>query len=275
MLAALLLCLTPAQDAEAPSTWQYPLAVAARDGRTVVVDRTLPGLWEVKDGRLSLLFQASKKFKTPLNAPRCATIGPDGAVYAACSSTRQVFRMDEGGPVPLAGEVGKDGNVGVGIPMDIVVTDDGLLVADLELHRIVRIPFEGGPPEDVADVRAPRGLFWDGERLLIVSHGADALLVLEGEGQPAPLVKGQPFEFAHDVAKLGETYYVTDGYADGVWPVAEDGAVGEKLTAEGMTNPVGISVDGERLLIADPRTPALYGLGGGGTIERVEVTAGE
>lgn len=263
MLAVLLLCLAPAQTPD-QATWKYPLAVAAGSGRVVVADRQWPGVWEVQGESLKELFAASDRFQTPLNAPRCVAVGPDGAVYAGCSSTRQVYRLGDGEPVPLAGTVGEDGNVGIGVPMDIVVTDEGLLVSDLELHRIVRLPAEGGPPTDVAAVRAPRGLFWDEGSLLIVAHGENAVLRLTGDelsaAEPEVLVQGQPFDFAHDIARLGDTLYVTDGYADGVWPVAADGAVGEKLTAEGLTNPVGIAVDGERLLIADPQTPGLWQL---------------
>ena len=264
MLASLLLCL-PADD----PAWVYPLDVAVGAGRTVVADRRWPGLWEVKAGKLEELFQASDRFKTPLNAVRCVAVGPDGTVYAGDSGSRQVYRMGDEGPVPLAGEIGKDGNVGVGIAMDIAVTDDGLLVSDIELHRIVRIPFEGGPPVDVADVRAPRGVFWDGERLLVVSHGENALLSITAEGETDVLVEGQPFDFAHEVAPLGGSLYVTDGYADGVWTVSMDGEVGEKLQAEGMENPVGIAPDGERLLIMDPRTPGLWQLRDG-AITRAE-----
>ena len=269
MLAALLLCLTPTQDAAEEASWKYPLSVAAGGGRVVVADRQWPGVWEVKGGSLAELFAASDRFGTPLNAVRCVAVAEDGTVYAGCSATRQVYRMADDGPQPLAGTVGEDGNVGVGVPMDIAVTADGLFVADMELHRVVRVPLEGGPPQDVADVRAPRGLFWTGESLLVVSHGENALLSISVEGEADVLVEGQPFAFAHDVARLGETLYVTDGYADGVWPVAADGAVGEKLTAEGMTNPVGVCVDGERLLIADPRTPGLWQLKGG-AITRAE-----
>ena len=47
---------------------QYPLSVAAgADGRLVVADRTLPGLWSVADGAGTILFQGKKTFRTPLN----------------------------------------------------------------------------------------------------------------------------------------------------------------------------------------------------------------
>ena len=260
---ALLFCFL-GQDANAVErSWQYPLAVAAADDRIVVADRLLPGLWHVKGDRLSVLFEGSKKFKTPLNAVRCVTIGPDGVVYAGCSSTRQVFRIDESGPVPLAGPVGKDGGIGVGIPMDIAVTEDGLYVSDLELHRIVKLPLEGGRPVDVAAVRAPRGLFWTGEELLVISHGENAVVSVRGEDSVEVVVSGQPFEFAHDLVRLDGSLYVTDGYADAIVRVDADGAIAERFQANGMTNPVGVTLsagESPQVIVIDPQAKSLFRL---------------
>ena len=46
--------------------------------------------------------------------------------------------------------------------MAMAVAKSGeIYVADLELHRIWKVPAEGGKPEEVAIVRAPRGMTID------------------------------------------------------------------------------------------------------------------
>ena len=64
---------------EAPTEFNYPLAVIATESGTVyVADRNLPGVWKVEDGKKSIYFQGSKKFRTPLNAIRCLAIDHEG-----------------------------------------------------------------------------------------------------------------------------------------------------------------------------------------------------
>ena len=74
------LASSSAQDASAPAkSLVYPLDVSvAADAKTLyLVDRKLPGLWKATaTGKLEVFFQASKKFRTPLNAVRC--IAGDG-----------------------------------------------------------------------------------------------------------------------------------------------------------------------------------------------------
>ena len=71
--------------------FQYPLAVGVDSNRTIyVVDRDLPGIWKVQDGKPSIYFQGSKKFRTPLNAVRCLAFDSKGVLSAGDSSTREV-----------------------------------------------------------------------------------------------------------------------------------------------------------------------------------------
>lgn len=236
--------------------WVYPLDIASHGEGYVIADRNWPGVWQTQGGELNELFAASKTFKTPMNAVRCVAVGPEGQVYAGCSATRQVYRLTGEAPQKLAGD-----GVGIGIPMDIAVATDGsLYVSDIELHRIFRVSPDGGEPEEVAAIRAPRGVLWDDDSLLIVSQGENSLVRMSPTGETTPLVKGQVFNFPHEVAKLGDSYYVTDGYADGVWPVAKDGTVGEIIKAEGMVNPVGITQSRDRLVIIDPQASKLFSL---------------
>lgn len=270
LLNAVFLTLLVAPTLSAAAEWVYPLDVVKAEDRFVVADRNWPGVWAVEDGELVDVFAASKRFKTPLNAVRCVAVGPDGAIFAGCSSTRQVFRLDTDEPKKLAGD-----GVGIGIPMDLAINAAGdIYVSDIELHRIFRLDPAGGEPIELAALRAPRGIYWDEDSLLIVSHGENGLVRMTPDGELTPFVEGQPFNFPHEVARLGDMYFVTDGYADGVWPVDASGNVGEILQADGMINPVGITRDGDRLVIVDPRAKSFYELtaeGDGYRITKIDV----
>jgi sugar lactone lactonase YvrE len=243
---------------------QYPLAVAVDgEGTIYLADRNLPGIWKLNGGEPSLLFQGSKQFRTPLNAVRCVVIDGDGRLLAGDSATRDVYRFDEDGkPAPLTG--GR-----IGIPMSIAVNAAGeLLVADLELHRIFKVPAEGGEPAVFAEVRAPRGLAIDAEdRLWVVSHGEDQLLRFSPSGEKEVVVSGRPFEFPSAVVVGPEDIaYVCDTYAKAVWKVA--GGKPEKWIAGApLVSPVGLARRGESLLIADPHAVAVFEADAGGELK--------
>jgi sugar lactone lactonase YvrE len=244
---------------------QYPLAVvAATDGTVSLADRNLPGVWKLADDQLTLFHQASKKFRTPLNAIRCLAIDKDGRLLAGDSATRDVFRFNaEGQPEPLTkGEIG--------IPMAIAVDAQGdILVADLELHQIVKIPAAGGKPTLFATIPAPRGLAIDAEqRVWVVSHGENQLVRLSADGKSREvIVAGRPFEFPHHlVVEADGTAYVADGYLPGVWRVPAGGAPEKWLSGEPFRNPVGLAKQGDKLLVVDPRVPALFTIDASGQI---------
>lgn len=244
---------------------QYPLAVAATaDGTIFIADRTLPGIWKVVDGKPELYFQASKKFRTPLNAIRCLAIDKDGKLLAGDSSTREVFRFDDAGqPQPLT-------KGGVGIPMALAVDPTGnIWAADLEIHRLVKIPAAGGEAEIIVEVPAPRGLAFDTQGTLwIVSQGRDQLLTLKPDAKATEVaVSGQPFNFPHQVAVDAQgVAYVTDGYEKAVWKVAAGQAPEKLLAGPPFDNPVGIALLADQLLVVDPRANALFTVSTGGQI---------
>lgn len=262
LLAALLLvvCGSPvlAQKME------YPLALAAtEDGLLFVADRTLPGVWQVKDGKADLYFKADKMFRTPLNAVRCLAIDEKGRLLAGDSSTREVYRFDENGkPFPLT-------NGGIGIPMAIAVAKNGdIFVADLELHRIWKVPSLGGDPEEFAVIPAPRGMAIDSQdRLWIVSHGKNHLLRLLPDKTVETVVEGQPFEFAHHIV-LGENDvpYIIDGYAKTLWKVV-DGQPVSVVKGEPLKNPVGLAIRDKTIYIADPHKKAIYSVDAEGKLD--------
>ena len=107
-ISTLLIVLSAAVNViaqDAPTEFDYPLAVTATaDGIVYVADRNLPGIWKIEDGKKSIFFQGSKKFRTPLNAIRCLAIDHEGKLLAGDSSTREVYRFDDAGqPQPLTG----------------------------------------------------------------------------------------------------------------------------------------------------------------------------
>jgi sugar lactone lactonase YvrE len=265
MFVSLAACLfiSPTRGAEP----EYPLAIAVdAAGTAYVVDRNLPGVWKVADEKRSIYFQASKKFRTPLNAPRSCEVDADGRLLVGDSSTREVYRFGEDGqPVPLT-------KGGIGIPMGIAVTKSGdLLVSDLELHCIWRVPAAGGAPEKVVELRAPHGVAIDpDDRLWIVCHQEDQLVRLLPDGKVESVVKGQPFEFPHDVVLDAEgNAYVTDGYGKAVWKMPS-GKEPEKLVqGEPFKNPVGMALRGDVLWVADPHLKQLVAVDLAGKAEPI------
>ncbi len=262
-------CLTLLPEAYAEPGFQYPLSVAVRekDNSIFVADRNLPGVWKLADGELSVFFQGSKKFRTPLNAVRCVAIDKKGQVLAGDSATREVYRIsDAGQATPLT-------NGGIGIPMSIALDSAGnIFVADLELHRIWKVPPEGGTPEEFAAVPAPRGIFIDAEdRLWIVSHGKNQLLRLSPDAQVETIVEGRPFQFPHTVeVDDAGVAYVCDGYAKTIWKI-EPGKKPEKLASGApLDNPVGLALQGDALLVADPRAGGIYRVDAAGKITKLE-----
>jgi sugar lactone lactonase YvrE len=237
---------------------QYPLgAIRSDDGKVSVVDLRLPGVWQGSDGKLDHFFKASKKFRTPLNAARCIAFDKDGKVIVGDTSTRQVYRFgDDGKPTKLAGD-----GVGIGMPMSLAVDAEGtIFVADLELHRIFKVPHEGGEPVELAVVSAPRGLAFDSEgNLIVVSTTKDQLLKVTMKGEVSVLVAGRPFDFPHNVAISKDgTKYVTDGYGKCVWKVEADNKPEKLIGGDPFVNPVGISISGDVLLVTDPRANAVF-----------------
>ncbi len=238
--------------------FQYPLsAVAAPDKSVFVADRNLPGIWKVTAGKAEVYFQASKKFRTPLNAVRCLAIDHQGRLLAGDSATRDVYRFSsEGEPVALTAG-------GIGIPMSIAVRPDGtLLVADLETHRVWQVPTQGGKPVEFLRVTAPRGLALDDkDRLWILSTSSQKgqLLRADTEGKLEVVVSKRTFRFPHNVAVTGsDTAYVTDGYGKTVWKVDGSAEPQKWISGDPLVNPVGLAVHGAKLLVTDPRAKTVF-----------------
>lgn len=248
----LLACVTALPAAE----MQYPLSIAAAEnGPIYVADRNLPGVWKVADGKLELFFEGSKKFRTPLNAIRCVAIDAKGRLVAGDSSTREIYRFSpDGKPEPLS-------KAGIGIPMAIAFDSKGdIFVCDLEIHRIVKVPEAGGEPTIVAEVPAPRGIAIDPQdRIWVVSHGKNQIVRILSDGKIETVVEGQPFQFPHTlVLDKDLNAYLCDNYAKAVWKVGSDGKPVKLVDGDPLKGPVGIALQGDRLLIADPKAGSQF-----------------
>ncbi len=256
-LVGFILLFGSVRRSQAADGMLYPLAAAvAEDGTIYVADRDLPGVWKYSDGKWSIYFQGSKKFRTPLNAVRCLAIDHQGKLLAGDSSTREIYRFDDANqPQPLT-------KGGVGIPMSLAVAKDGSIFAgDIEIQRIVKIPAGGGTPEIIAEVTAPRGMAIDEEgRVWVVSHGKDAVIRLSPDGkQRDVIVEGRPFQFQHHIVlgKQSEAF-VADGYAKTIWKIKQGEKPEAFIAGEPLKNPVGLAWWKGELLIVDPHTKAVY-----------------
>jgi hypothetical protein len=256
IVSQLILTFVPAESRGDDNV--YPLSVVATpDGVLYVADRNLPGIWKVADGKAEIYFQGSKKFRTPLNAVRCVALDAKGQLLAGDTSTREVYRFDaDAKPQPLT-------KGGIGMPMAIAIDKEGdLFVADLEIHRIWKVPAAGGEPKEFATVQAPRGLAFDSEgRLWVVSgvRNKDQLVRLLSDGKIEVVVAEPVFDFPHNVALDNSGIaYVSDGYAKAIWKVLAGGKPEKWLAGPPLVNPVGIAWRGEHLLIVDPHAKTVF-----------------
>jgi len=268
---------------------QYPLGSVRNDaGELFIVDLKMHGVWKATDGKLSAYFEGSPKFRTPLNAARCIAFDKDGNVLAGDTSTREVYRFKEAGkPEPLTGAgpiTDDDGKVtgfkpGIGMPMAIAVAKDGTIyIADLELHRIFKVPHEGrtdGKPEIVAAVEAPRGLAFDPDgNLIVLSTTKDQILKVDSDGKVSVLVPGRPFNFPHNIVITNDgTMFVTDGYGKCVWKIGADLKPVKLFEGGPLSNPVGLSLSGDKLIVTDPRAegPRVFELDLEGNLTPIEL----
>ncbi len=235
---------------------QYPLAVVGtKPGDVYVADRKLPGIWKITAGKAEVYFQASKKFRTPLNAPRCLALDSNGRLLAGDSATRDVYRFEEAGkPRPLT-------NGKIGIPMAIAVDKQGVLfVADLESQRIWQVPDKGGEPKEFAVIAGVRGLAFDSQgRLVAVTNLADPVKRFSAEGKPEVLVKGRPFQFPQQVV-VGEkdVLYIADNYASAIWKVVPGSPPVKFVEGKPLVKPVGVAWQDKSLLVADPHAQMVF-----------------
>lgn len=266
VLAAIRLTIAAAAEIS------YPIsAVAGAEGAVFVADQELPGIWKVVGAKAEILFQAQKKFRTPLYAVRCVTVDGDGNLLAGDAATMELYRFGtDGKPAPLTGT-----NV-IRQPIDIAVAKSGEVYAsDLENNTIWRVPAAGGKPEKFAEVTAPRGLTIAADGTIwVVTLRENALVRIGPDGTVTPVVKTRAFEFPNDVlVDSSGAIYVSDGYASTIWKVTIAGEASKWVTGKPLSLPVGMSWSGTDMLVADPRARSVFRISPDGKVTTVVVGA--
>ncbi len=246
---------------------QYPVAAAvAQDGTIYVADTGTPAIWKVKDGKVEMYFEASKKFRTPLNRPRCLAIDKDGKLLAGDSATREIYRFDDAGkPVPLT-------KGGIGIPRSIAVLANGdMMVSDQELHCIWKVPAAGGTPTKFVDIPGIVALCADKEGNLWVTSGPKyGLRRVTQDGKVENIIAESPFQNPQDVAVDGaHTVYIADNYSTTIWKVASGQQPEKLVSGDPLVSPVGLTWAGDKLIVTDPRAKALFQLDMSGKITQI------
>jgi hypothetical protein len=248
----------------------YPIAVACgAEGPIYIADLNLPGILKLEGNELSVYYQASKQFRSPLNRVRCLALDHQQRLWAGCTAARNLFQVPSSGePTPVSEEL-------IEMPMSVVSNEAGdFFVADLELRCVWKVR-PGSKPEKFADVPPPRGLALDkSNRLWVVSQAGDQVIRLSADGKNREsVVKGTPFAFPHQIAvNSNETAYVTDGYGRTVWKIDLGKEPVKYAQGEPLDNPVGIALRGNELLIADPRAKSLIQVDTNGMMIKIPLT---
>jgi hypothetical protein len=265
-------------------TMQYPIDVAV-DSRGViyVADRNLPGIWQIRQGQAEVFFQADVKFRTPLNAIRCLGVDTEDRVLAGCSTTTEVYRFEQGQPLPLTGGQ-------ISVPMNLAVdANNRILVCDLKLRQVVRIE----PEQQIkvlATIQAPKAVQPAGDRLWVLTGVERPLLKIAADGDLAQIpvagegvhvfggdyspaevvVAGRPFDFPADLAALPNgDWVVSDSYGKCLWRIDAEGEVRRWVADPRFQHPVGIAAHGTQIFVADPRANAIFSVTEDGQVEVV------
>lgn len=252
------------------TTWQYPLdAAVGPDGTYYIVDRKLPGLWKLAGLENTIIYQGEKKFRTPLNAPRCVHYGADGVIYVGDSATREIYSISSQGEAkPLTHGT-------IGIPTAIAVAEGTVYATDLELQRIWKFPTSGLPitqqPVEFAVIGGCRGLYVDDKGFIwALSSIKPQLRKYTGDGKFETIVDDLVFEFPHQVCVTTDgTAYVTDGYAKAIWKIAPGGKPEKWVSGEPFVNPIGIRLHGADFIVCDSRANALFKVTSDAKIEKI------
>lgn len=243
----------------------YPLDLCIDErGLAYVVDRNLPGVWLWREQQLSVFFEASANFRTPLNAPRCLAFDRQGHLLVGDTSTRDIYRFNGSGkPEPITG--GK-----IGIPMDLGLKSDGTLyVADLESHMLLRIPAGTSEVIQVAAVN-PRGLFVDShDQVWVISQDNEQLQIVSDDGKSDVIVDHRVFAFPHQVVvnAAGEAF-VSDGYKKAIWKIERGRPPQILVSGDPLVNPVGLALVEDRVVVIDPRARTAFRLNDENKLDR-------
>ena len=142
--------------------------------------------------------------------------------------------------------------------MSISVMKSGdLVVADLELKKVYKVSPADGMPKELASIQAPRGVFVDGEdNVWVIKSVENPLVKITPDGKLQTIVEGRPFRFPSDLVVIEGAAYVCDSYSKAIWKVTDGKPV--KWCEGPFVHPVGMSLAGKNILVADPRANAIF-----------------
>jgi sugar lactone lactonase YvrE len=263
------LALAALAASEPPPRPAYPASVALdATGNLFVADPLLPGVIRVDlDGSLRTVSRGVARDRSPLRGVRALAVGDGGGLFAADTATGEVYRLRPGAaPAAMTGGAFE-------VPTGLAIGPNGdLLVTDLRLGVVARVPRGGGKPVTIARVPSPRGVaVTRSGGIVVLSMGRDALVRVQKDGAVSPLVTGRPFRFpvavAVDPEGEGDRFVVSDAYAATVWSVSGSGEVWARVQGKPLMRPGGLAFDPSgALLVADPGARQVFRFARDGTI---------
>ena len=248
--AVMLMLLTLAAVADLPP---YFVDVAASGGQVFLLDRANRSIIAVdSSGGQSALVLPVRSLRQPLAGMR-AIVATDRELFIADPSSRDVFRMPlDGSAEPSALTGGR-----LGTPAGLATDGITLWVADQLRHEIVAVDLATATVQPVASVRGPRGLAWaDGVLSIVTGDQKVQRIDLSDNKRTEVAIDG--VTSAADVVTQGGRVYLSDPDAGLVRSVSLDAPTEQTtLTAPGIVRPVGLAIDGDRLLVADAKAGRL------------------
>jgi sugar lactone lactonase YvrE len=267
---------------KAPEAYPFAIAVGVK-GAIFVVDKNLKTVYRAEEGdKLAVVYKGSRKYRTPLFNVMAMAADSSGNLFFCDTGSMDVWRMESGGKLsPLTGQ-----KIARGIgpapadqdfdpeaayagkfdkPMGIAIDAHGnLVVADLGLGALFRLPPGGGEPQEIARVPAPHGIAIDRDgSIVVVSQSKDQLLRVSAAGEVTPIVKGSlaPKNNPQHVVVDQSGYVVSDNYAKAVWRVAPDGKITAIVHGEPLVKPAGLALEPDgNILVSDPGAKKLFRL---------------
>ena len=114
------------------------------------------------------------------------------------------------------------------------------------MNLVARLPREGGKPETIAQIAAPRGLaIGDDGALFVLSMRSDQLVKISRKGKVKTIVKGTPFRMPLGIAfdRRSGGVWVVNGDAATVWKVSPKGEIQVFLDRDVLKRPVAAAAD--------------------------------
>ena len=251
----LVVALSLVASAAAAQGLVYPVDVALdAKGVVFVVDHQAHALLKLEGGSFKVVAKGEGLPRTPLFGIRHIALDKEGRWVASDPATMKLYRIDGAGTIT---QVPDDDHFVT--PWGVAVESSGAILAvDRVTHRLRRISPDG-QVSDVADVQAPRAIFFDKEGAILILTDTNLMKVGDG-GKVEPLLESAPFEFPHDAAlhPNGNTY-VTDGYARAIWQITPKGEVSAFVQGDPLKSPQGLAIDGQgNLIVADAHAKAVF-----------------